>query len=175
MKISPLTSTTFLLAALTASAAGCKDVEPDGLYIWCDGSEVGLYSYNTLRGMQKPKFSLCLGPEHYSGAGETGGIGLESWTNDDEDIDLIRSMCQEQCLNDANGLGNCLQTDEVKWQLENYKQKAVPDPLGIIDDPEHLECPAPKDKRARNPAKTKVIPPTSTPKWPSTDQPLALS
>ncbi|WP_106395476.1 hypothetical protein [Enhygromyxa salina] len=120
-------------------------------------------------------FSLCLGSKHWGGEGETGGIDINNWTNDDEDIDAIRSMCQEQCVNESNGAGNCLQSPDKKWQIKNHEKMAVPDPLMLIDNPAEITCKVPKDKRARNPAKTKVIPPTSTPKWPSTDQPLALS
>ncbi|WP_146158008.1 hypothetical protein [Enhygromyxa salina] len=85
-------------------------------------------------------------------------------------------MCVEHCQNlSSDGRGNCLQSPGAEWQIRNHQDKVVPDPLMLIDDPEHLDCVVPKSRFASSPEETKVIPPGSSPTWPSSGQPLALA
>jgi hypothetical protein len=88
----------------------------DGFYVWCNGAPAGLYYENVLVAKKVSRFSLCLDPDQLAGTGETGGIDLNSWTNDLDDIDTLRSMCVQHCLNVSNDfLGNCLQSPGVQW------------------------------------------------------------
>lgn len=166
------------LAALTAaSAGGCSDrVVEKGLYVWCNGAADGLYYENPLAGV-KDRFSLCLGPEHWSeSGGETDDIDIDEWTNDTDDIDTLRRMCVQHCLNSSSdGFGNCQQSPGVQWQIENYQQIFVPDPLMLIRDPAFLYCPLPKSRLAPAPWKTVVIPPGTSPTWPSSGKNISLA
>ncbi|KIG14224.1 hypothetical protein DB30_06973 [Enhygromyxa salina] len=61
------------------------------------------------------------------------------------------------------------------WQLKNYNNIVVPDPLMRIKDPARLYCYLPAANLAMRPWKTKVIPSSSSPTWPSSGQPVELA
>jgi hypothetical protein len=163
---------------LMAFAAGCGDTPPpthDGFYVYCDGEDDGLYYIHGISGEAIYKFSLpCLGPEFVSETGGTGSgeINLGEWTNDTEDIDALRAMCVEECQSHAGG--ECKQKNGKMWQIRNYEEKIVPDPLMKIEDPWHLHCDLPKAKLAPLPWETTVIPVASVPTWPSDDLPIEI-
>jgi hypothetical protein len=164
---------------LASFAAGCAEnipERPEGLYVYCDGKANGLYYIHGLSQRVIDHFSLpCLGPEFVS---ETGGTGygerdLDEWTNDTEDIDLLRTMCVAECL--SHGGTECEQKNGKLWQIMNYDGKIVPDPLMKIQDPWHLHCKLPAANLAPLPWETKVIPTESAPVWPSDALPIELA
>jgi hypothetical protein len=110
---------------LMAFAAGCgPEAPPDGLYVWCDGRVDGLYYIHGISHQVIERFSLpCLGPEFVSETGGTGSgeIDLDEWTNDTEDIDLLRTMCVAECL--SQGGTECEQENGKVWQILNYQEK----------------------------------------------------
>lgn len=90
--------------ALTSAACSQGKVSKDGLYVYCDGAPDGLYYENTLHG-RVYRFSLpCVDPTQ---SGETEGIDLDEWTNDNEEIHKLTKMCVQDCDNVSPGaLGN---------------------------------------------------------------------
>jgi hypothetical protein len=155
---------------LMALASGCgEDAKPDmGLYVYCDGRADGLHYINGLSQEAVYYFSLpCLGPEFVSETGGTGSgeIDLGEWTNDTADIDVLRTMCVAECL--SHGGIECEQNNGRVWQIKNYEQKILPDPLKKIMDPWHLHCKLPVAKLDALPWETQVIPVASAPVWPS--------
>jgi hypothetical protein len=165
--------------ALAALAAGCgiKDPPPaKGLYVYCDGKADGLYYVHGRTKNVIDRFSLpCLGPEYVSETGDTGygEISLSEWTNDTEDIDFLRTLCVAECK--SQGGVECEQENGKSWDILNYQEKIVPDPLMKIEAPWRLTCNLPQAKLAPLPWETQVISPDSVPVWPSSGLPIEIA
>jgi hypothetical protein len=170
-----------ILLSLVVGAVGCKPRPPDGFYVWCDGHGA-LYHMNN-RGQPVDRVSLCLDESflNETGLGDTGGesgeINLGEWTNDTEDIDYLRTMCEQKCKVLAWGdraNSNCSPDEDHAWEIQNYKEIPTPDPLMIIDDPWHLHCHLPVANIAPFPGDTLVVPPDQPIAWPGTSESVTL-
>jgi hypothetical protein len=173
-----------LSLALLIGAIGCGGTGPrckrdpyDGLYVWCKGHDALYYINN--QGRQVDDVSLCLDERflNETGVGGTEGeIDLAEWTNDAEDLDYLRTMCEEKCKQitwDADN-SKCSPYDDKIWHIENYKEAPTPDPLMEITDPWHLNCRTPAASLAPGPWDTRVIPPDADITWPGTNEPVTL-
>jgi hypothetical protein len=173
-----------IFLALVIGAIGCGGTGPkceqdpyDGLYIWCKGHDALYYINN--QGRQVDKVSLCLDETllNETGVGGTGSeIELAEWINDAEDLNFLRTACEEKCkqLTWDPDNSKCSPYDGNIWQIENYNGDPTPDPLMEIHDPWHLHCWASGATLAPSPWETLVIPAGASIAWPGTSEYVTL-
>jgi hypothetical protein len=169
------------LLALVIGAIGCRVPEPDSLYILCQGHD-HLY-WNNSRGQQTDQINVCV-PEAYlneTGAeGSEGEVDLEEWVNDTEDLDFLRTLCEEQCKTSTWDEANskCAHyndtANEFVWEIENYRGQPTPDPLMYIDEPWRRTCTSPSALLANAPWETSVVP-AGAPVWPGTHDTVSVA
>ncbi|MFO7567393.1 MAG: hypothetical protein R6X02_32420 [Enhygromyxa sp.] len=132
-----------------------------------------------------PIIQKCYGPEEWLASGdETGladennGIDRNDWPTDTPSLDYIREKCSTQCeSNHSKHSGQPFICQDTNWTVIEGYENGIWKIATILANPGELNCPVPPsdNKSHINPSITTVIPPNTSPQWPTDNTYISLT